>query len=307
MPLRNMKFFKRYKDPQKDGVSLKIRLTNKCNYSCPYCFYKDNSSGFLDLNTVYEFIILLCEKFDYFYIYFHGGEPTLHPDFTQFLNRLNNLFDSRKIDFFIYFDTNFTKSPGYWGKFYNFTDPSRTKVNCTLHPNQCKDVISFIDKFESLSGLKQFNIMVEHDTFDECRAIFEKLNPEWNVVPKPIFYEGNEFKYSEVQKRFFYDNDKTRQFYYVDNEGEHIFSLNEIELENLNNFSMMRCEYGNKNVVIDVNGDMYYCVAHQLTYGKPFMNLLKDGPYEYLNFYKPNICIFNKCSACDLRILKGTK
>ena len=259
------------------------------------------------MNAVYMFIVLLCDQFEYFYIYLHGGEPTLHPEFTRFLWKLNTLFDSRNIDFFIYFDTNFTKSEAYWKKFYTFTDSKRTKVNCTLHPSQCKDVTSFIDKFDRLHGLKQFNIMVEYDTFNECQAIFEKLNTEWNVVPKPIFHRSNELRYSDSQKQFFYDNDPTRQFHYIDDGGEHVFSLNEIELKHLNNFYMWNCEYGKKNIVIDVNGDMYYCVAHQLTYGLPFMNLLKDGPQKYFKFHKPSICIFKKCSACDLRILKEKK
>jgi hypothetical protein len=143
--------------------------------------------------------------------------------------------------------------------------------------------------------------MVESSTFDECEAIFDSLNPEWNVVPKPIFDGIDELEYTNTQKRFFYENDTTRQFCFDDK----IFSLNQIELEGRNNFYMWKCEYGKKNIVIDVNGDMYYCVAHQLSIGKPFMNLNKNEIGKYFEIHKPSICLFHKCSACDLRIWKN--
>jgi MoaA/NifB/PqqE/SkfB family radical SAM enzyme len=291
--------FKRYNDPQRnDGLSLKIRLTNRCNFKCHYCFYRDNSSEFADLDRVIQFLWTLKDKYPYFYIYLHGGEPTIHPSFLSFIYELEGVLKGK--DHFLYFDTNFSQPASFWGEFCGLVDTDKTKVNCTLHLSQVKDLNEFIQKFDGLECTKQFNIMVESSTFDECEAIFDSLNPEWNVVPKPIFDGIDELEYTNTQKRFFYENDITRQFCFDDK----IFSLNQIELEGRNNFYMWKCKYGKKNIVIDVNGDMYYCVAHQLSSGKPFMNLNKDGIDKYFQVYKPSTCLFHKCSACDLRIWK---
>jgi sulfatase maturation enzyme AslB (radical SAM superfamily) len=291
--------FHRYNDPQRnDGLSLKIRLTNRCNFKCHYCFYRDNSSEFADLKRVIEFFKAMKDSYPYFYIYLHGGEPTLHPYFLSFIYELQDVLKGR--DHFLYFDTNFSKPESFWDQFCDMVDPDKTKVNCTLHIDQ-NDIDRFTQKFDELKCTKQLNIMVESSTFDQCRDIFDSLNPEWNVVPKPIFNGIDELEYTNQQRRFFYDHDTTRQFCFDDK----IFSLNQIELEGRNNFYGWKCEYGKKNIVIDVNGDMYYCVAHQLSIGKPFMNLNKNEIGKYFEIHKPSICLFQKCSACDLRIHKN--
>ena len=297
-----MKFY-RHNDPQrKDGLALKIRLTNRCNYKCHYCFYRDNSSPVADVKRILDFFLRLENKYPYFYIYLHGGEPTIHPDFIWFIEHFTKLF--KNIDYFLYFDTNFTQPMSFWDRFYEKIDPEKVKVNCTLHPNQCYSIDNFFQRFRNLKTIKQLNIMVESKTFNRCMDIFNSCDPDWNVVPKPIFFDGDELKYTKQQRQFFYNHDKTREFCYVSTNNIKVYTLNQIELENLNNFYMYRCEYGQRNIVIDVNGDMYYCVAHQLSNGNPFMNLYQDDLNKYFEVHKPNICIFKKCSACDLRILK---
>lgn len=291
--------FHRHNDPQRnDGLSLKIRLTNKCNFKCHYCFYRDNSSPFADLDRVIEFFKALKDRYPYFYIYLHGGEPTIHPSFLSFIYELEKVLRGK--DHFLYFDTNFSQSDSFWGEFCSLVDIDKTKVNCTLHLSQIKDLNGFIQKFDKLKCTKQLNVMVESSTFDQCRSLISFIDGGWNVVPKPIFDGINELEYTDEQKAYFYCHDSTRQFCFDDK----VFSLNQIELERRNNFYMWKCEYGKRNVVIDVNGDMYYCVAHQLSSGKPFMNLNKDEIGKYFEVHKPSICLFHKCSACDLRIWK---
>ena len=300
--------FHRYNDPQRnDGLALKIRLTNKCNFKCPYCFYRDNTSEFADLKRVIEFFKVLKDSYPYFYIYLHGGEPTIHPYFLSFIYELQDVLKGN--DHFLYFDTNFSKSESFWDQFCDIADPDKTKVNCTLHLSQMSQINmpkvggllnDFIQKFDHLKCTKQLNVMVQSFTFDKCRSLISFIDGGWNVVPKPIFDGIDELKYTDEQKAYFYGHDSTRQFCYDDK----VYSLNQIELEGLNDFYMWKCEYGKKNIVIDVNGDMYYCVAHQLSIGKPFMNLNENEIGKYFEVHKPSICLFHKCSACDLRIWK---
>lgn len=318
---KGMDHFSRYNDPQKnDGsdISLKLRLTNRCNYKCHYCSYRNNTEPFLDWNhlrKMLDFVEMLDR--DYFYIYLHGGEPTLHPHFINFVYILNNILARKNKDYFIYFDTNFTMSQVMIRDLFDNVDDSKFKINCTYHIDQCKNLDEFIEKYKVLdrySLQKQLNIMFQYDLFDDQKLIFEELISRGitGVVPKPIIYEGEENKYSIDQKQFFYINDP-RLFYYTDNKNNnHIFSLNQIELERLNNFILLNCEYGEKNIVIDVTGDLYCCVSHQLNRSLPSMknssppiiNIFKEKLEQYYKRPKPKICLYTKCSACDLRILK---
>jgi radical SAM protein with 4Fe4S-binding SPASM domain len=318
----SMKFFRRYKDPQRidcNDISLKIRLTNRCNYKCHYCPYKDNSESFTEWNQL-KLILRFIDQLDkdYFYIYLHGGEPTIHPNFVEFVHALNDLLVKKNIDYFIYFDTNFNMSLSKLYKLFDNVDTTKFKINCTYHIKQCKEFNIFLDKYLVLNHYKlhkQLNMMFEYDYYNELRKMCYQLVDfgHVNIVPKPIIYDKNELQYSDKQKEFFYLNDP-RRFYYVDKEdNEHIFSLNQIELENLNNFLFLKCDYGYKNIVIDVDGSIYYCTSHQLgrarndmkTVGsKPIMNIFKDDLNIYHNAFKPSRCIYTKCSACDLRVLK---
>jgi radical SAM protein with 4Fe4S-binding SPASM domain len=73
-----------------------ILLTNYCNRSCPYCFAKEkvgkpgkyNDCGKLNItleNVDYIIKFLKRSKHPFFSIL--GGEPTLHPQFTQIVDR----------------------------------------------------------------------------------------------------------------------------------------------------------------------------------------------------------------------------
>lgn len=317
---KGMKYFKRYNDPQKNegnDISLKIRLTNRCNYKCHYCAYRNNSEEFLKWNQL-EKILTFIESLtkDYFYIYLHGGEPTIHPDFIKFVHSIDSILTTKNVEYFIYFDTNFTMKFEDFQTLLTGINISKFKINCTYHVDQCLDYEKFLDKYLKLTEYKiqtQLNIMFQYKYFDRLKNMFDTLTElkYINVVPKPISYNNEESKYSIEQKQFFYDNDP-RIFYYIDYKNcEHTFNINQMELNNYNNFSLLKCEYGEKNIVIDVSGDMFYCVSHQLGRTKKnienipiSMNIFNDPIENYYNASKPKICLYNTCSACDLRILK---
>lgn len=318
---KDIDFFRRYNDPQKTDcrdISLKLRLTNRCNFNCHYCPYRDNSVGFLEwkyLERMINFVDILDNQ--YFYIYLHGGEPTLHPDFIRFVRILNNNLSQKNVDYFIYFDTNFTISEKRLREFLSVIDCSKFKINCTYHRDQSNDIEKFLYKYEVLKDYniqKQLNIMFQYQYFSQLQDLFYRIRDlgHSNVVPKPIQFDGEELKYSISQKNFFYENDP-RLFYFVKNGESIIFSLNQVELDELNDFSFLRCDYGMKNIVIDVDGSLYFCVAHQLNRirselatvsKKEAMNIFNQNLLDYYNLNKPGVCLYTKCSACDLRILK---
>lgn len=310
---KNMEFFSRFKDPQKydcNDISIKIRLTNRCNYDCIYCPYKNKTEKFNEWNRlqkILDFIKFLNK--DYYYIYLHGGEPTLHPNFVEFNEELCKILDGK--DYFVYFDTNFSMPWIFYKELMKKIDTSKYKINCTLHYG--KRVAEFITKYIRLEDFveTQFNIMFQYQYFKEQNKFYEGIkNLISNVVPKPVFFMGNENNYSFEQRRFFYKSDPRRFYWKVDNSFI-IHSLNEIELNQWTDFSFLKCDYGEKNIVIDVNGDLYFCTAHQLQRSDiaigPQMNIFRDPFEKYNTMRKPKYCLFYDCSACDLRIKKEGK
>ena len=233
----NMKFFRRYNDPQKidcNDISLKLRLTNRCNQFCHYCPYRNNSESFLkweQLKKMLDFVEMLNN--DYFYIYLHGGEPTLHPDFIEFVHKLNGILARKNVDYFIYFDTNLTMSVSTLNALFRNVDAPKFKINCTYHIKQCLQFNDFLDKYLMLDRFrlqKQLNVMFQYDYYDALKDICYKLIDfnHVNIVPKPILYEGEEHQYTAKQKEFFYLNDPRRVYYFDDYDKKHIFTFNKI-------------------------------------------------------------------------------
>ncbi|TLD42025.1 MAG: radical SAM domain protein [Candidatus Jettenia ecosi] len=66
-----------------------IELTNRCNLSCHHCLDRRHS-GDGDLKIeIFERILQNARKHGFDYISFTGGEPTLHPGFTEMLTMVS--------------------------------------------------------------------------------------------------------------------------------------------------------------------------------------------------------------------------
>ena len=66
-----------------------IELTNRCNLSCHHCL-DGRHSGDVDLKIeILEMILLNARGHGFDYISFTGGEPTLHPGFTDMLTMVS--------------------------------------------------------------------------------------------------------------------------------------------------------------------------------------------------------------------------
>ena len=64
-----------------------INITNKCDYSCPFCcmYSSPKNDGFMSFNTLYDII----EKINTpTVVQLEGGEPLLHPNIILFLEYL---------------------------------------------------------------------------------------------------------------------------------------------------------------------------------------------------------------------------
>ena len=69
-----------------------IQFTDKCNITCPYCFAgnkNNNMLSFEDFNTFLNF----CKRESLDVIHVTGGEPSLNPNFSDYINHLSKISD----------------------------------------------------------------------------------------------------------------------------------------------------------------------------------------------------------------------
>ncbi|MEA2065345.1 MAG: radical SAM protein [Patescibacteria group bacterium] len=65
-----------------------INITNKCNLNCPHCYVSSNRNGKEMSRQDLQLVLNECEKAGVLQIAVGGGEPTLHPLFTDFLKEI---------------------------------------------------------------------------------------------------------------------------------------------------------------------------------------------------------------------------
>ncbi len=71
-------------------VNIEISLTGKCNASCPWCFYKDEKTcDEIDSKLFMNFLEECRDMGVKAITWTGGGEPTLHPNFINFVNKVH--------------------------------------------------------------------------------------------------------------------------------------------------------------------------------------------------------------------------
>lgn len=67
-----------------------LQLTTHCTLHCPYCF-ADTTEQHIISQADFTFFEKFCRKNKPDCIHITGGEPTLHPDFAEIINRLSRI------------------------------------------------------------------------------------------------------------------------------------------------------------------------------------------------------------------------
>jgi len=77
------RFPKFYIDWCKENVSVVLPITDRCNMKCKFCFYPNKKNEDLSIDEIMK----ISESFDG-RLSLSGGEPTVHPDLPEIINRL---------------------------------------------------------------------------------------------------------------------------------------------------------------------------------------------------------------------------
>jgi len=290
-----------------NSISVTLRFSERCNYTCEYCHYHDNSIPFYDhqhhIQLIDNLFTILKNKSKIF-VYLHGGEPTIIPHFEKLIDHILSYDNVHEI----IIQTNCSKNIDWFKQFIGY-EKITFAISYQHHMNRSKPFQHFKEKalflFEN-NLLYQINFSLENMFVDEIISIIKNLN-EFDGYLIYNYINTNPELYKEVhdiiEKTHFEDKEYAVKLTFDNNEVITYDNYNNIRVDGHDKFKNYTCTAGNKNLVIQPNGDVYYCLSHEHA-GNPICNMIDDP--ETLNVVVNRniiLCNFNKC-VCELWLEK---
>jgi len=240
-------------------LQLNLHITDKCNLKCKYCSSYDNSKNHKELNTFLKYIRYVSEDKEIVDIYYHGGEPLLHPNIFWFTKKLAELPNLRKLIFY----TNLSKEPKAL--------PEKCYYQPTFHP----DYIKFEIFLKNLEKIKNYIYKIV-------------IMPPWENYKEKILKEFPEISEDKIELSGIDDSES-----YLEMDLEYITNLGILNYSKVKTISYknMVCWAKKCNLFIDNNGEIYSCTSHFLSKEKPLGNFRK----KFEKFETLTICKFKTC------------
>ena len=294
---------------------------NFCNYDCSYCWPSTHTrvKDFVDTEVGLSGIDQLVDQFlnqgvEIINWGWSGGEPTFHPGFLNFLEKIDS--HSNRVKMTTNLTTNLSQNITWWAQFIDVVKNFRyVKVNGSLHQeyvNTKEQVERFTDKLLFLkdNGVKVLiNQVLTVENFynqlESCKK-FEDLGITVNYkIDSQVIKGANKSTYIKDQLDFFYNHKRSYKInnYFVarTKDGkEHLF-------DSVENYK----PYGNLNF----NGWLCYAGFYSVsikhdevvrgigTCRDESLGNFRDG-FKLYNI--PNPCYINKICSCaaDVKIPK---
>lgn len=294
-------------------TDLYLIIDSRCNLHCPFCIRKNLSSNDdMSIETVDEILDVAPSLFNVGAIIITGGEPTLHPDFIDIIDRA-----CKKYPFVI------VNSNGTFDKYVAndlldrmsknlfvqiSLDGTRT-MHDTLRGNGSYD--------KAIDNIKHLGLRHEH-LFISTTVSNKNID---DVLRMPEVLEYLRFNYWKVSQEQAYnpnvdkliDSSAWNQF--VDKLIERCtfrlfikklydFTLMEAYLKrgvDLNN-CIRNCGFGKENIYFNSHKDFLYCSCTNKIIG----NLESDGPKiirERLKTFSINVPESSACYNCKFKII----
>jgi organic radical activating enzyme len=247
------------------------RLSNVCNYDCPYCpdESKRGDEKYLDIEINKQAVDKLCNLFNQERIQFTftGGEPTLYPK----LYELFSYIKSKNVNHQIRMFTNASRSLRWWKEFTAI--PMIDFIMFTYHQSQVKKIDDFVDAINSIhltdtQGLVFFTCTdIDFDeTIESLKYISDRVGIDCHL--KKI-HSSSLKKYTKEQNDIFLTNrvvsgkiadskkgeyDQEYNIYiqttYYDGTVEDIHDPQELLVRGQNRFLFWDCDIGKDRIVI---------------------------------------------------------
>jgi len=298
-------------------LNITLRLSDKCNFSCNYCSYYDNSKNHIDFNQLKKILDTLMEvPYKKINWYIHGGEPTVYP---KFIEAMLHILDSDKIENEIEVQTNSSyrkleKFLPLIGRNIKFVCSYQNHQNT---PEQFKKFCGFLFENKLFGGtdliLENFGSINEQENiigiYDWLLEQKYKYNLPFNIQTNTV--DGislDNLPFAYINK---FSNKSHSELIKIEyNDGtEEIHDYDTFTSTGKNTFKLMKCNVGLQSIIIDTTEQeikLYKCFSDILyDKHKPYLKII---PEEFTiqrikNIFKQTICIHPKC-ICEIFIPK---
>ena len=297
-------------------ITVQMYLTRKCNYQCIYCTHHDNTESFKTFKEYKDLIDLIYDQVghnDVVDFSFFGGEPTIVPCFVELMDYLLSTYKNT----YVTLTSNGSQPLEFWKKLKQHSG----RIHCFMsyqHANT-KSLSDYITKMEWLydhNFLYFVSVMLENENEDEIKKAINILRQ--SRIANKLTYASIDFnfnpKYEDI-KYLFGNLDYTvieSQNYALKttlNDGT-VYYFNDhmsFKTYNLHHFKYFRCYVGRDHILLDSNGDVYYCFSHILSNKKALGNIYHNKDIlKRLSKSNGTICMFDECVS-DIWIEKETE
>jgi organic radical activating enzyme len=295
------------------------RLSNVCNYDCPYCAdeSKIGDEPYLDIEINKKAVDKLCNLFkdERIQFTFTGGEPTLYPK----LYELFSYIKSKNVNHQIRMFTNASRSLRWWKEFTAI--PMIDFIMFTYHQSQVKNIDNFVDAINSIhltdtQGLVFFTCtdIDFYETIESLKYISDRVGIDCHL--KKI-HSSSLKEYTKEQNDIFLTNrvvagklasSKKGSFnqeynlyiktHYYDGSVENIHDPQELLVRGQNRFLFWDCDIGKDRIVI--YSDKVYKSICQV--GNVMYTIYDD----FVPVSESTKCPFNVC-VCGTDIMESKR
>jgi MoaA/NifB/PqqE/SkfB family radical SAM enzyme len=314
-----------------DTECIKINwdITSRCNYRCSYCkSYNNKAPAFTPLDklksAVDKLINLNREKL---IITLSGGEPSIHPDYIEFISYLSDRLNDKGSVLTI---TNLSRGSSFYTEFCDQVDNTHNNISfkASFH-YEFANANKFIEGAKILSS-KEFDthlsIMAHPEHIDTVKEINKRLTDIKNdylhhdvSIIRQDHKTAPDERYTEEDLHWIKalyakmeqlptSGDETKDISVEYSTKENIrkrsfFSAMELIANDMNNFGGMHCNAGISMLAIDQWGNVFPAVCFRRS-NRSLGNLFSTNELDF-QLKTPVICPFKQCGCvADIHIPK---
>lgn len=255
-----------------DNLSVCWELTTTCNYACWYCDPKlhDGRYKWPDLEIALDFFEHLSLKYNTIHVDMVGGEPTLWPGLTEFIER-------KPKNVFVLVSTNGSRTIKWWERNWPFIEGTCISFHSdSANVDHIYNVVSTIVDKKYLQKYVQVNILAYDEKLDSCLDLYERLLASNYPVDCRIKAVDARYKKDDRIDRSRNDDRiketiKNKQFYrgqgadkigkptmlFVDDEPVSFQEMFLWKFDKVSNFKGWKCSAGKSRLYIEANGDIF--------------------------------------------------
>jgi len=263
-------------------MDITFRITEACDLKCKYCMYwhhgkhysRENILGSID--KLFEFFV--ASEMTSVLFYYHGGEPTKHPNILEILQYIKDKSKETGVQSYTELNTNFTLDTSKLETLLPYID----RLNISFHYNELIEreykLANFYKNYELIvdKGLLIHNLDIMLDTVraDRLSDFYERIEEfitYKNIMHTEMIYgfwhygEESNRKSKEQHLEFHDLHNKDDQQFVIDNIS---YNTSELFIEGVN-CQGWQCDAGRTFMYVNGDGSVFSCGGHMTRFIRP--------------------------------------